>query len=103
MKPAGRDGMQIERRIGENRGKPRLWIEGAALASEGWKRGDRFALVFTIDGIDIERRADGKRKIAGTDARPIIDINTPKIRESVGAVERVTVSVERNRIAVRGV
>ena len=77
----------IERNIGQNRGKSRLWIEGKALASEQWSKGKRFDMIFglvsyrgeMVEGMVYLASVDGKRKVAGTSDRPIIDTNTDKL------------------------
>ena len=88
--------MKRELRLGTNRGKPRLWLEGTVLRENGFLRGEPFVLdvgltriVLTIGTIDdagppmpgtshrSQRRVSGKsKKAAGrvTD-HPIIDIN----------------------------
>ena len=71
------------RNRGENRGKPRLWIEGKHLIEAGLGHGVQWVLVPVIGGFDIakipattESKVDGRRvrKIAGTAKRPIVDI-----------------------------
>jgi len=57
-------------KIGQNRGKPRLWIEGKFLIEAGFIPPLRYNFensVFTL-------HPEGKRKISGTPQRPIIDI-----------------------------
>ena len=68
----------VTRQLGSNRGKCRLWIEGKDLSEAGWRRGDRFDVEYA-DCLIIRRNPDGKRKIAGTADRPIIDTNTDKL------------------------
>ena len=77
----------VARKIGSNRGKARLWLEGVSLSSQLWKRGDRFDIEFDTakKQIVITRNPEGKRKIAGTDTRPIIDTNSDKITETLRA------------------
>lgn len=62
------------RKIGQNRGKPRLWIEGKLLEEAGLGHGNRWNLVPINGGFLIQRDAEGKRKIAGKPGRPVIDI-----------------------------
>ena len=75
------------RKIGSNRGKARLWLEGVSLSSQKWKCGDRFDIEFdeSNNQIIINRNVDGARKIAGTDSRPIIDTNSDKITNTLDA------------------
>lgn len=73
------------RKIGTNRGKPRLWLEGAILTASGFAHGMKWEVITTpaTKGHQFHLMAlqDGGRKIAGTDARPIIDINSGAILE----------------------
>jgi len=106
-------------KIGSNRGKARIWIEGQALASMGWNKGDTFFPVFGEDTITYVRSdvpakcwaEDEKtkeelskvklRKVAGTPDRPIIDTNTDRIRESVGDASHVEIKITRESITIR--
>lgn len=64
------------RKIGNNRGKLRLWLEGAILKDNGFNKGDKYSLVDLNNAYLVVLDPDGKRKIAGTEDRPIIDINS---------------------------
>lgn len=70
-------------RIGSNRGRPRLWLEGQWLADLGFKRDEPFllrvgdgrggqTLAITIE-LGIAERVQ-PRKVSGKGDRPIIDI-----------------------------
>lgn len=87
-------------RIGRNRNKARIWIEGAALSSMGWKKGDSFNCTFENNRIVYTKDEGGSRKVAGTDSRPIIDTNTDKIRDSLGEFTHVKVVVQTNVIVM---
>jgi hypothetical protein len=76
----------ITRKIGKNRGRARLWIEGKSLLSEGWRVGRRFNIEFGAK-IVLTADPDGKRKIAGTATRPIIDTNTDKLEAFAPSVK----------------
>lgn len=68
----------ITRKIGRNRGKPRLWIEGKALLDAGLTHGARWNLhpcVLPSHSLEIALNNCGKRRVAGTPDRPIIDIS----------------------------
>lgn len=90
------------RNIGQNRGKPRLWIEGKVLVDAGLDHGARWDLVPHEDGkgFDVVENADGKRKIAGKPGRPIIDI-TGKTLGAVGEAQSVTISQIEAGLSVR--
>jgi hypothetical protein len=94
--------LTIERNIGRNRGKPRLWIEGQSLIEAGLPHGARWNLEAREGGFDIVRAEGGKRKIAGTPARPIIDMAGASLGH-LGSVARVAISYDlgAGRMAVR--
>lgn len=64
----------MARKIGTNKGKARIWLEGPELTSNGIKHGMRYNVFPVAAGLAIEISPEGKRKIAGTPARPIIDM-----------------------------
>ena len=61
-------------KIGSNRGRPRIWLEGKRLTASGIGRGDRFRTHKVEDGVNIAIDPDGRRKVSGKGDRPIIDI-----------------------------
>lgn len=79
------------RKVGSNRGKPRLWIEGKILIDAGLDHGQRWDLVPTDDGFKIVNNPSGKRKVAGKPGRPIIDI-TGSTLGSLGMAEKLSLS-----------
>jgi hypothetical protein len=84
----------VTRKIGTNRDKPRLWLEGSSLSSQGWKRGDRFNITFAPGSITITRDPAGLRKVAGKGDTPIIDTNTDKITQSLGVPAGAVASIQ---------
>jgi hypothetical protein len=79
------------RKIGQNRGKPRLWIEGKLLVEAGLDHGNHWDLVPINGGFLIQRSDDGKRKIAGKPGRPIVDIVGATLGD-LGKAEHVTLT-----------
>ena len=71
----------ITRKIGSNKGKPRLWIEGKVLDQAGLPHGTRWTLLpITTGGMRIASApASGKRKVAGNPGRPVIDITAASL------------------------
>ena len=63
-----------EYKIGANRGRPRIWLEGKRLTAVGIGRGDRFRTHKVDGGVNIAIDPDGRRKVSGKGDRPIIDI-----------------------------
>lgn len=67
----------ITRKIGQNRGKPRLWLEGNFLETVGLPHGTQWTLVARDGCLTIQIGAlEGQRtrKVAGKPGRPVIDI-----------------------------
>jgi hypothetical protein len=64
--------------VRSNRQRPRIWIEGARLLSAGFTRHTPYTIELVKDSLYLIRCAKGARKgarkVAGTPARPIIDI-----------------------------
>jgi DNA (cytosine-5)-methyltransferase 1 len=89
------------RKIGQNRGKPRLWLEGAILLDSGFKHQAQWDVVRVSD-VELLLRAwpQGGRLIAGTQERPIIDINSGDILQGFsGCVVTIEV-VSRGKLRV---
>ena len=61
-------------KIGSNRGRPRIWLEGKRLTASGIGRGDKFITHNVDEGVTIQITPDGRRKVSGKGDRPIIDI-----------------------------
>ena len=88
------------RKIGLNRGKPRLWLEGKILDDNGFKHGTVWDAVVFPDptnpewpSIDLVAGPLGKRKVAGAEGRPIIDINSKNLLIGFTAGEEVNIEV----------
>ena len=91
---------QATRKLGSNRGKTRLWLEGALLENQGWTTGDRFDVIW-IDGVlKYAKNTNGKRKVAGKVGRPIIDTNTNAISDTLNALPGEVVNVIATREAI---
>lgn len=83
----------ITRKIGRNRGKPRLWIEGKALERAGLPHGTPWTLRITDFGLTIAAYSEGERKIAGKPGRPIVDIIGAALGPIVGAAASVEITI----------
>lgn len=85
-------------KLGTHRGARRLWFEGARLLAAGFTRGAAFKAETRPDGgMLIMLTPDGDRHVAGTEARPIIDILTHVFADEVTGV---WVTFETGRILV---
>jgi len=71
---------------GTNKGNRRIWIEGSLLLQFGFVRGLRFDKAIIADGsIVLSVQPDGKHRVAGTDTRPIIDLNGKYLNDLFGS------------------
>ena len=57
-----------------NKGRARIWIEGARLAGAGFTHHATYNVMATGNIIGLVLAPDGKRKVSGAPARPIIDL-----------------------------
>lgn len=86
-----------QRNIGQNRGRPRIWLEGQILIESGFNHGDRFTVTNEPDKIIIKNDPKGKRKIAGKADRPIIDMLGKVIESSFDCDQVFRVDVKKIR------
>ena len=94
--------MTAQRKIGQNKGKARLWLETKILSDNGWTRGKRFDVVWLSNAIEYRAEPTGARAVAGSDSRPVIDTNTDDITATLGVAigDKVTVSATPSRIRI---
>lgn len=78
------------RKIGQNRGKPRLWLEGVILSEHGFPHGTRWIIAKQPPFLLLLADPNGDRKVAGTQERPIIDINSAKLLAGLDPVVEIT-------------
>jgi DNA (cytosine-5)-methyltransferase 1 len=89
------------RKIGQNRGKPRLWLEGSILLDHGFHHGCSWEAVrVSPDELRLKAGPLGGRKVAGTVDRPIIDINSGAILEGFGGCWVAIEAVSRGKLRV---
>ena len=94
----------VTRKLGMNKGKRRLWIEGAVLNTHGFTHGKRFNVETSANMLVITTSLDGKRKIAGKPGREIIDMSAKTITDAFAdTVKIVSIECSKNRLVIRGV
>lgn len=87
----------VTRKIGRNRDKRRLWIEGAILSGAGFTKGKHYTIEQGT-GLTLRLDDNGARKVAGTPDRPIIDINSDKTLGLFG--DTVTIKASQGFIEI---
>lgn len=96
----------VYRKIGINKGKKRIWLEGQKLASQGIKPGMRFSLtkdnerkmlviVFGDDGERIVSRRKQKNAYL-----PVMDVRTDDIEAVFGQAERIRAVIRSDEIVI---
>jgi DNA (cytosine-5)-methyltransferase 1 len=88
----------IETKIGESKGKPRIFLEGRRIAREGISPGDRFSFRVQEDRITITF-GEGERTVSKRRDMPVLDIRHEMIT-LFGDNGRIRVLVTQNRILI---
>jgi len=94
-----------------NRGNARIWIEGDILTANGFIHGRRFKRVMvasigsnapalTLKFADVRDTDKGKGKIAGTPARPIVDLNGRYVSEFLDGASHYMATFSDNIITI---
>lgn len=99
----------VTRKVGVNRGKKRIWIEGTLLVEAGFVRGADYSCTMNAPGGGFTlrlgrsgRKVTGKEKADGYQ-HPIIDLIGDSVAEAVGDAEAVEVNFREGVIRIRPV
>ena len=93
-------------KIGENRGSPRIWLQGSTLDRAGFKHGTRFEVEkhATRPLLTLKQCPEGMRivsqQVRGTRAIPVIDINSKDVLDAFASLSSVLVVVEGDVIHI---
>jgi DNA (cytosine-5)-methyltransferase 1 len=94
-------------KLGEHRGRRRLWLEGMKLTRAGIKPGDRYSIAWEPESgrLSLNISPDGDRKVSGrvrhNRSMPIIDVGSEDVERSLGeGIERAQVKIYKDRITV---
>jgi DNA (cytosine-5)-methyltransferase 1 len=94
----------VTRKIGVNKGKRRIWLEGKVLTNAGINHGQRFNIIQSDNMLSIIIDPAGERKIAGGPNRPIIDMSAATITNSfTDDVAAVTVTQSSLGLILMGI
>lgn len=91
--------------IASNKGKPRIWIEGAKLSNCGFTRGAQYSVCDLADSVlRLELDPNGRRVVSGRTRNgkdtPIIDLNMPWLRDKFGDEAKLRVVFTQGAIEV---
>lgn len=94
----------INTKLGENRGKARIWLEGGKLEREGYVPGDQYDLAVAEGRVVITPSESGSytvsRKTRNGRLIPVIDICREDLAELFDGVEMLRVLVTKGRIVI---
>lgn len=93
-------------KLGQQKGAPRIWIEGRKLEREGFMPGTAYRVVTTqSDRLTLVKVSTGKRKVSarkqGQYRKPIIDIANRSLSRWFGANQKLRIVIRRGRITIR--
>lgn len=95
------DGYYIKK-IGQNKGAPRVWLEGSQTAKAGFAPGQRFDIHVQGQTIVLQANPDGSRvvsaKKAGESVNPVIDINSRELLAIFDGMSSIRVAVKEGQI-----
>lgn len=96
----------VTRKVGLNRGKKRIWIEGKLLIEAGFLSGLKLTATVKNQVLTLAIDANGERKVSGKvkpdgSPNPIIDLTGAMIADLVGDAELVSVTFETGIITIK--
>jgi DNA (cytosine-5)-methyltransferase 1 len=88
--------------LGENRGTPRVYLQGKWMLQAGFKPDDRISLTTEQGKLTIALDGTGDRKVSGKENRtiPVIDIETQDLRRIFGNATRLEIRAYNQSIVV---
>lgn len=91
-------------KVGNNRGAPRIWLEGQKLAKAGISPGTKFDIVINGKTIVLKANKDGSRvvsgKMKGDKPNPVIDINSRELLALFDGMAAVRVVVRKGEVYI---
>ena len=90
------------KKVGNNRGSPRVWLEGSQAANAGFAPGTRYDIEVQGRTVVLSANADGSRVVSGKKAgerlNPVIDINSKELLAIFDGMAAVRVAVKEGQI-----
>ena len=94
----------VNTKLGENRGKKRIWLEGQKLAREGYEPGMRFDVALKDAEINVEICQEGRYSVSKRERNgriyPIIDLNLAELAKIFDGVEMLRVAIKAGKIVI---
>ena len=90
------------KKIGHNKGAPRLWFEGTQTARAGFVPGQHYDVVINDQSIVLQANSDGSRivsgKRVGESNNPVIDLNSQALLAMFDGMAAIRVVVKKGEI-----
>lgn len=90
------------KKLGSNRGKPRIYLDGLQAIRAGFMPGERFDVVIDDKRVVLQKNADGSRvvsqKVRGDVQYPVIDINSADLLKMFDGMDAVRLVVQEDRV-----
>jgi DNA (cytosine-5)-methyltransferase 1 len=89
--------------VGQNRGQPRIWIEGRFLEKAGFEVGTNVDVRLSPNRVVIKVTPDGERVVSGSRKAgrpPVLDLNCAALRRCFEACFKVEVRTDHGRIVI---
>lgn len=94
----------VNAKLGEHRGKPRVWLEGYKLLREGYSPGTKFDLELKDSQIVLRVKEEGKFTVSKRERNgrvtPIIDLNAQELATVFDGVEMLRVFIRQGAILI---
>lgn len=94
----------VIRKIGKNRGAPRIWLEGAHIERAGFAPGQKFDVDVQGKTIVLEAKQDGTRTVSakrkGDRTNPVIDINSREMLAIFDGMGVVRIAAKKGVIVI---
>jgi DNA (cytosine-5)-methyltransferase 1 len=90
----------VYKKIGRNKGVPRLWFQGRRLSRCNLKPGSRIEIEYCEDQIRIFLSDSGNRVVSQKKEDPIIDINNARIDEVFQGASRIRAVINPGEIVI---
>lgn len=98
---AGMEGYYIKK-LGQNKGAPRVWLEGTPTERAGFVPGQRYDVEIQGQMVVLQANPDGSRvvsgKKAGEQSNPVIDINSKALLAMFDGMAAIRVVVKKDQI-----
>lgn len=90
------------KKIGQNRGIPRVWLEGTQTERAGFKPGQKYDVIVQGHTIVLQANPDGSRVVSskkmGEKQNPVIDLNSRELLAIFDGMSAVRVAVKKGEI-----